>query len=183
MAEQNVTLEPGESKLVSFEAIPHEARTYQVVVDGLSGSFSAVAPPPPPLDITAFLDVVLSSTVRTLDDYYSYITASKISHLGFRINNAGESNVSGVSVKASVINLTLGGTVNLTPPYNSYLQLLTQPFAVAPGDMDIFFGHRLTIYAIEVDYELNAEVYVAGELVATKSQNFTVEGMLLPPYP
>lgn len=46
MAEQTVTLQPNESKLVSFEAIPHEAKTYQVSVDGLAGSFRAVAPPP-----------------------------------------------------------------------------------------------------------------------------------------
>ena len=44
MAEQSVSLNPGESRVVSFEAIPHEARTYQVVVDGLSGSFVAIAP-------------------------------------------------------------------------------------------------------------------------------------------
>ncbi|GAI61292.1 unnamed protein product [marine sediment metagenome] len=30
MAEQSVTLQPGESKVVSFEATPHEARSYQV---------------------------------------------------------------------------------------------------------------------------------------------------------
>lgn len=50
MAEQSVTLQPGEGKVVSFEATPHEARTYQVSVDGLTGSFNAVelAPPLPP---------------------------------------------------------------------------------------------------------------------------------------
>ncbi|GAJ04708.1 unnamed protein product, partial [marine sediment metagenome] len=42
MTEQNVTLQPGESKLVSFEATPHEAKVYQVSVDRLSGSFKAV---------------------------------------------------------------------------------------------------------------------------------------------
>ncbi|GAH66433.1 unnamed protein product [marine sediment metagenome] len=45
MAEQTITLEPGESKGVSFEATPHEARTYNVVVNGVTGSFKAVAPP------------------------------------------------------------------------------------------------------------------------------------------
>ncbi|MBA7521253.1 hypothetical protein ES705_13358 [subsurface metagenome] len=45
MAEQSVTLEPGESKVVSFEAIPTVAKTYQVTMDGLSGSFKAVAIP------------------------------------------------------------------------------------------------------------------------------------------
>ena len=42
MAEQSVTLQPGEGKVVTFEAIPHEAKTYQVSVDGLSGSFEAI---------------------------------------------------------------------------------------------------------------------------------------------
>ncbi len=42
MAEQTVELEPGESKVISFEAIPHEARRYQVSVNGLTGSFDAI---------------------------------------------------------------------------------------------------------------------------------------------
>lgn len=40
--EQTVELVPGESKLISFEAIPHTAKTYQVSVDGLTGSFIAI---------------------------------------------------------------------------------------------------------------------------------------------
>lgn len=47
MAEQTVELEPSESKLVSFEFTPAEARTYEVSVNGLSGSFTAIAPAPP----------------------------------------------------------------------------------------------------------------------------------------
>ena len=45
MAEQAVELAPGESEVVTFEATPHEARTYQVSVDGLSGSFMASLAP------------------------------------------------------------------------------------------------------------------------------------------
>lgn len=41
-AEQTVELAPGESKVVSFEAVPHEPGTYLVTVDGLQGSFRAV---------------------------------------------------------------------------------------------------------------------------------------------
>lgn len=41
MAEQIVSLNPGESQVVSFEAVPHEARRYHVLVDSLSGSFIA----------------------------------------------------------------------------------------------------------------------------------------------
>lgn len=43
MAQQTVTLQPGESKQVSFEAIPHEAKTYNVKVNGLTGSFVVIA--------------------------------------------------------------------------------------------------------------------------------------------
>ena len=48
MVQQSVTLNPGESKLISFEAVPAEAKTYQVSVDGLAGSFRAVAAGPLP---------------------------------------------------------------------------------------------------------------------------------------
>lgn len=43
MAEQSVTLEPGESQVVAFEVIPLEAKTHQVSVNGLTGSFIAAA--------------------------------------------------------------------------------------------------------------------------------------------
>ncbi|MBA7686808.1 hypothetical protein ES703_95267 [subsurface metagenome] len=46
MAEQTVTLNPGESKVVAFEVTPSEARTYQVSVNGLAGSFIATEAPP-----------------------------------------------------------------------------------------------------------------------------------------
>lgn len=42
MAEQTVTLNPNESKVVSFEATPNEAKTYNVSVNGLTGSFKAI---------------------------------------------------------------------------------------------------------------------------------------------
>ncbi len=41
MAEQSVSLAPGESKVVAFEVSPSEARAYQVSVNGLTGSFVA----------------------------------------------------------------------------------------------------------------------------------------------
>lgn len=45
MAEQSVTLAPGESKTVSFEVTPTVAKTYSVSVDGLTGSFRATTVP------------------------------------------------------------------------------------------------------------------------------------------
>ncbi|MBA7521254.1 hypothetical protein ES705_13359 [subsurface metagenome] len=45
VAEQEITLEPGESKVVSFDVTPAEAKTYSVSVDGLVGTFRAVEVP------------------------------------------------------------------------------------------------------------------------------------------
>jgi len=45
MAEQSVTLEPGESRAISFEVTPTIAKTYSVTVDGLSGTFRATTVP------------------------------------------------------------------------------------------------------------------------------------------
>ncbi|MBA7580914.1 hypothetical protein ES708_22812 [subsurface metagenome] len=46
MAEQTVERQPGESKDVSFEVVPQEARNYLVEVNGLISTFTAIAPPP-----------------------------------------------------------------------------------------------------------------------------------------
>lgn len=42
MAEQIVELAPGESKVVSFEAIPTKPKIYDVSINGLSGNFTAI---------------------------------------------------------------------------------------------------------------------------------------------
>ena len=46
---KTVTLAPGEAKPAEFQFRPMEARVYQVSVDGLSGSFSVIEAPPPPV--------------------------------------------------------------------------------------------------------------------------------------
>ena len=70
MAEQIVELNPGESKLIPFEAIPNEARTYQVSVDGLTGSFVATRITP-------------SAYLRTLQ--------SSLAELGYNLETWGPS--------------------------------------------------------------------------------------------
>ena len=45
VADQTVSLAPGESKTVSFEVTPAAAKTYSVSVDGLTGSFVATEVP------------------------------------------------------------------------------------------------------------------------------------------
>lgn len=42
MAQRTVTLQPGESKVIAFEVTPHEVKTFEVSVDGLTGSFKAL---------------------------------------------------------------------------------------------------------------------------------------------
>lgn len=44
---KTVSLNPGESKPVTFKVTPTKAKTYQVSVDGLTGSFVALAPVEP----------------------------------------------------------------------------------------------------------------------------------------
>lgn len=45
VAEQTVTLQPSESKTVSFEVTPTEPKDYNVSVNGLTGTFKAVEVP------------------------------------------------------------------------------------------------------------------------------------------
>ena len=68
---KQVTLIPGEAKLVEFQFMPTETRVYQVSVDGLSGSFSVIpAPPPPALElIDAYFDNGLPMTKKPGDTF------------------------------------------------------------------------------------------------------------------
>ncbi len=47
---KTVALNPGESKVVTFQVTPSEAKTYQVAIDGLSGSFTAIKETPIPAE-------------------------------------------------------------------------------------------------------------------------------------
>jgi uncharacterized protein (DUF58 family) len=62
MAQQTVTLGPGESRTVSFQVTPQEARSYQVSVDGLSGSFVCTS--------AAVADIRLSNLVISPSSCY-----------------------------------------------------------------------------------------------------------------
>lgn len=51
-ATQQVTINPGESQVVSFTVTPTVAKTYQVSLNGLSGSFVCTTAGRIPIDIT-----------------------------------------------------------------------------------------------------------------------------------
>lgn len=52
MAERKITLEPQTSEVVSFTAVPREARDYMVEVADLTGSFRALLPPAPDIRLS-----------------------------------------------------------------------------------------------------------------------------------
>ena len=62
MEQQIITLNPGESKIVSFTVTPTVAKAYQVSLDGLSGSFVC-------LEVTV-ADIELSDLVITPSTCY-----------------------------------------------------------------------------------------------------------------
>ena len=64
MTEQTVTLGPGESKTISFKAVPTKGKTYQVLVNGLTGTFIAVGKPD--IRFSSGSGIVTPSNYRTL---------------------------------------------------------------------------------------------------------------------
>jgi hypothetical protein len=88
VAEQSVTLAPGESKVVAFEATPTEARAYQVSVNGLTGSFVAI-------EVAFPSGEILEITWREVGSDVWYPISEPIPapqkeyYLGFRAKNTG----------------------------------------------------------------------------------------------
>jgi len=78
VAEQSVTLAPGEQKTVSFEVTPDAVRTYNVSVNGLTGTFRATAEPVAdiraenliidPSEVTVGQKVTISVTAKNYGD-------------------------------------------------------------------------------------------------------------------
>lgn len=81
MAEQVVELSLGESKQVSFEAVPHEAKVYQVSVDGLTGSFKAIAQPVVPW---AFSGISCFTEPSGVGAWYQINYSATITNIGDR---------------------------------------------------------------------------------------------------
>jgi len=63
MAKQTVELAPSESKVVSFETTPTVAKTYNVVVNGLTGSFKATEAPVEVIDFELTKPTVSPATI------------------------------------------------------------------------------------------------------------------------
>jgi hypothetical protein len=72
-SEQTVTLEGWGSQVVSFQATPSEAKTYQVSVNGLTGSFTAVAEGVPP---TVYTCSYCGATFATNEELQAHIASA-----------------------------------------------------------------------------------------------------------
>ncbi|GAH84917.1 unnamed protein product [marine sediment metagenome] len=98
MAEQKVTLNPGESKLVNFEAVPSVAKTYQVSVNGLAGSF--VAREAPAAEFAYISDIRYSPfTVPPLPGWNpEYSCGSRSDYQAFEVDIQNQGEVAGECV-------------------------------------------------------------------------------------
>jgi len=65
MAQQTVTLLAGQSQVVSFTVTPTVAKTYQVSLDGLSGSFVCTEVPSPDIELS---DLVITPSTCYVGD-------------------------------------------------------------------------------------------------------------------
>lgn len=67
IAEQTVSLNPGESTIVSFSVTPIIAKIYSILVDGLSGSFEITSVIP-----TIYTCPICGATFATYDELYQH---------------------------------------------------------------------------------------------------------------
>ena len=74
VAQQTVSLAPGESKTISFEVTPTVAKTYSVLVDGLSGSFRATTAPVADIKVE---NLVISPTEVNVDQKVTISVVAK----------------------------------------------------------------------------------------------------------
>ncbi|GAH57408.1 unnamed protein product [marine sediment metagenome] len=179
MTEQVVSLNPGESKSISFEAVPSVAKTYQVTVNGLAGSFKAIQPAP---------QIVIKSFHYVYKGWYTWslppiIHAIDVNAIGFAFTNNGQAPIGGVSVEMLVewddfidegYLVMPAGSVRLTVPVDQYWQVIGQPFIAPVGETKVWFGFEPP-YDIRwrdgsgpPSYTITARVYVEGNLVVER---------------
>ena len=159
MTEQVVELAPGESKLVSFEAIPHEAKTYQVSVNGLSGSFEALLAP-----------VSLSGVVTNA------ITGSPIA--GIRVYFDGHQSYTNASGAYKISGLVVGGLAVVFShiDYEAYYTEITLSLGdnkldgaltpVTTGEVTLKKGYNLVTYTGRLQSAAEAFASIVTYVVA-----------------
>lgn len=140
MAEQTVSLNPGESKVVSFSVVPSQAKTYQVQVNGLQGSF--VASEALPAEFVYTSDLIL---VRT-DQPTLYDISWEVS-------------VKNIGAGAGLLHLTIANRMDYACDayeFSGWKATVVQD-TIAPGETKTFSGGmKLSPYCYEIKAESEA---------------------------
>lgn len=165
MAEQSVTLTPGESRVVSFEIVPHEARDYQVSVNGLTGSFMVIVAPS--------VEFAYVSAIRKLHVREKiYPDAGSTSWLRYEIDVKNTGNIAGECVAECYIRtrsdnvwtdwincISLHGRVGYEPyEYDLVDQKEVSRATIQPGQIVTFVGYARFAYR-----DLHLEIKFVGD--------------------
>jgi len=157
MLEQQITLAPAESKVVSFQVTPREARTYHVSVNGLTGNFVAMLPP---------LDAMFVIAYAWWEDLPSW--SQILLHNRWPANTAILTRWKVENTGNEAASLTVefwgqSGSISLNPGESDYIEFTVN--TGAPGS-----------------YSYTANLYANGLPVDSSTIEIIVEALLVP-YP
>lgn len=146
MAEQTVTLEPGESKTITFEVVPDVAKSYSISVDGLSGSFVATEeivdfelarPMVSPAEVTPGTAITITCPVTS------------------RCSTPQTATVKVIIYEGSIL-----------PGHGAIIATKTSPsFSISPGETYNVIVHHTAVAGTIDRRDIEVEIYVAGKLV------------------
>ncbi|MBA7606571.1 hypothetical protein ES703_13721 [subsurface metagenome] len=146
MAEKTVTLEPGESKTITFEVVPDVAKSYSISVDGLSGSFVATEevidfelarPIVAPAEVTPGTAITITCPVTS------------------RCSTPQTATVKVIIYEGSIL-----------PGHGAIIATKTSPaFSISPGEIYNVIVHHTAVAGTIDRRDIQVEVYIAGRLV------------------
>jgi len=146
MAEQTVTLQPGESKTVSFEVTPAVVKSYAVSVDGLSGSFAA---------IEGILEFELVKPAVTPEEIYPGTNIALTCPVTSRCSNPQTATAKIIIYEGSIL-----------PGHGTEVTTKTSaPFSISPGESYNVIFHHTAIAGTIDRRDVEIEVYISGKLV------------------
>ncbi len=146
MAETTVTLQPSESKTVSFEVTPAVAKSYAVSVDGQSGSFAA---------IEGILEFELVKPAVTPEEIYPGTTITLTCPVTSRCSNPQTATVKIIIYEGSIL-----------PGHGTEVTTKTSaPFSISPGESYNVIFHHTAIAGTIDRRDVEIEVHVSGKLV------------------
>jgi len=147
--EQSLTLEPTESRTISFEAVPDVAKTYHISVDGLTGTFRATEAPVEIVDFELAMPTVTPAT----------ITPGTAITITCPITSAC---TKAQTITAKVI--IYEGSI--LPGHGSVIATKTSPsFSISPGQSYNVIVHHTAVAGTIDRRDIEVEVYIAGKLV------------------